>query len=222
MQQLSRNFKSFAKRIIALIFLIVFFTLFSSSCSSIIKFTYGINKLKTVDDSEIEKYCLKYQIPLQNCFVLDPEYVNYINSINKTVYTEVNFFYQPLQLMYFDKSEKLISYFVNCNAGGWPNLKWNRNHNFEQFPPFSNYNPEIIKLSDITNYIKPLNKDFNFFKNYKNNSDFVVIIFWNRFMGRQTKKFLKIINSNLNLNKNTNITVFYVNNDNFLTKLSIN
>ena len=47
-----------------------------------------------------------------------------------------------------------------------------------------------------------------------NDYDFVVLVHWSRFMGRQSKRLIKIVQENAAQNKNYRIKIIYLNNDN--------
>jgi hypothetical protein len=46
-----------------------------------------------------------------------------------------------------------------------------------------------------------------------------VVVFWTRFMGRQTKRFVETVQQNVNLSKGKAVNVIYINNDNFFSGL---
>jgi hypothetical protein len=46
-----------------------------------------------------------------------------------------------------------------------------------------------------------------------------VVVFWTRFMGRQTKRFVETVQQNVNLSKGKPVNVIYINNDNFFSEL---
>ncbi|MFT4061563.1 MAG: hypothetical protein QM642_04315 [Edaphocola sp.] len=118
---------------------------------------------------------------------------------------------QPLQLMCFDQRGILVSYYVNCYAGGFPNLKWNRDNGFALFPP-KTLAPiyKEIKLADVKHVIASIDN-----AQPVQNPDYTVIIFWNDFMGRQSNRLAKYLRKSLeNVDEKTSVKVYYVNNDN--------
>ena len=53
------------------------------------------------------------------------------------------------------------------------------------------------------------------------NQEYIVFVYWSKFMGRQSKRFINFINKNSSLNKNEKIRVIYVNTDNIYTVTDI-
>jgi hypothetical protein len=119
---------------------------------------------------------------------------------------------QPLQALYFDENSNLISYHINCYAGGFPNLNWNRNQNMEVFPPLQQAPVDsLVSLALIQNCIHSAVGDNRIDSIRYSNT---VVVFWNRFMGRQSERFIHTVQQNITLSKGGNVKVIYVNNDN--------
>jgi hypothetical protein len=60
-------------------------------------------------------------------------------------------------------------------------------------------------------YLKPI------FENSKlsvDGYDYIVIVYWNRFMGRQSKRLIHFVQENSKLQKDKKVKIIYVNNDN--------
>ena len=100
---------------------------------------------------------------------------------------------------------------MNCNAGGFPNLQWNRNNVFEKFPAITQ-----------TKIARPF--DLNIFKNtmkiedQKKIYDYTVIIFWDFFLEKQSKRLIEQVAKNLTLT-DKKVDLILINNDNlFLSK----
>ena len=113
--------------------------------------------------------------------------------------------------MYFDSAQKLISFHVNCYAGGFPNLNWERSNIFKTFPPGQQAPLDsLITLNFILGKLQPV-----VVSNMQDdaNMDYTIVVFWNKFMNSQTKRFIKIIQDNLNLANGKKVNVYYVNND---------
>ncbi len=86
-----------------------------------------------------------------------------------------------------------MSHIVNCQIGGFPNLKWNRYGNFDSLPPstISFFNPDsLYTLQDEWEKINPLfDKSVSLQELSKNDYNLVVYYCW--FMGRQSKRLIK-------------------------------
>ena len=172
-----------------------------------------MKKMKKLSDNQILKQGSKYNIPAKDAYVLDSGYVNFIFSLDSVRYQkESHNHFQPLQALYYDQTGHLKSFHINCNAGGFPNLKWNRFGAFDEFIPKQQTPPDsILPLKKHLEYVIPLNSNSSpNFDAY----DYVVIVHWNKFMGRQSKRLIKVVQNNAALNKNKSLKIIYVNNDN--------
>jgi hypothetical protein len=79
------------------------------SCSPIFNGIYGFKKLKTLTEDEIIKTAVKFNIPLENCLVLDTNYKSLLKSFDTLTQAEaVKNHYQPLQMLYFNKDKNRI------------------------------------------------------------------------------------------------------------------
>lgn len=209
LQQLIRN----AKTLIGLAILAT--TL--QSCSFILNLSYGLNAQKSLTEKQIEQAAKKLKLPLQNCYELDTSYWDFLEKLDSIKYAQqIKNHYQPLQALYYNKNGQLVSFHPNCYAGGFPNLKWDRDGRFSSFPPQSAAPLDsILPLETQIKYTKlhalstPLtNLDSN---------DYVVFVYWSRMMGRQSKNLVKLVQENQTLGTAFKTRVIYINNDNFLS-----
>ena len=101
---------------------------------------------------------------------------------------------------------------MNCYTGGFPNLRWDRNEIMSTFPPKEQAPIDsIVSLETQMQYLKRLSQtEQHFFESY----DYVVIVYWNRFMGRQSKRLIRYVQDNVKLENNRKVKVIYVNTDN--------
>ncbi len=189
----------------------IFFGL--TSCSSIFTGIYGMKKTKTVDEQTIVRYTKKYNIPNADSYELDSAYFSYLFSLDTTKYKEqIKNHYQPLQALYYDNSGYLKSFQVNCYAGGFPNLKWDRNEIMTTFPPKQQAPLDsIVPLKTHLKYLKPLSQTE---KIQPDNYDYIVIVHWNRFMGRQSKRLIRFVQDNSKLEPEKKVKIIYANTDN--------
>ncbi len=70
--------------------------------------------------------------------------------------------------------------------GGFPNLKWNRNNVFDTFIPATQTKLDtLMTYETFSGHIKPTiyTKDFS-----SEEYDYIVVVVWADYMGRQTKK----------------------------------
>ena len=156
----------------------------------------------------------KYGIPRGDSYVMDSSFFSVALSLDTIRYgKDQKNLTQPLQALYFDASGRLISYSVNCSVGGFPNLKWNRYGTFDQFPAAKSV--ELDTLNSVNEHllhINPLNNaPFPDLRTYDN----TVLVYWCRFMGRQSKRLVRVVQDNVRLGEEKKIMVLYVNTDNF-------
>ena len=184
-----------------------------SSCGAMFTKMYGIKKVTKVDERRILKWGKKYNIPPEASYQLDTCYYIDILSRDTTAAkkAQIKNHYQPLQALYYNNTQTLQSFHINCFAGGFPNINWNRNGNFDVFPP---------KQQAPLDSLLPLNIHFNYIHNLTTsdslsyqNTDYLVIVHWSRMMGRQSKRFIKFVQNNSQLAQDESVKIIYVNND---------
>lgn len=184
-----------------------------ASCTSIFTGLYGMKKTKTVDEKAISRYSKKFNIPTADSYELDTAYFSYLFSLDTTEYkSQIKNHYQPLQALYYDKSGHLKSFQVNCYAGGFPNLKWDRNEIMTAFPPKQQAPIDsIVSLETQLKYLNPLSHTS---KLSIDSYDYIVIVYWNRFMGRQSKRLIHFVQKNSKLESEKKVKIIYANTDN--------
>jgi len=172
-----------------------------------------MKKMKVLSKEQILYQGSKYDIPENDSYDLDSSFVDYLFSLDSIKYKkEQKNHFQPLQALYYDKTGQLKSFHINCNAGGFPNLKWNRFGTFDEFIPKQRTPLDsILPLQKHLDYLVPLNNKSTI---ELNDYDFVVLVHWSRFMGRQSKRLIKIVRENAAQNKTYKTKIIYINNDN--------
>jgi hypothetical protein len=173
-----------------------------------------MKQMKAVDEKDILQYSQEYDIPLADSYELDTAYASFLSSHDKILYKEeIKNHYQPLQALYFDREGKLRSFQINCNAGGSPNLAWDRDSILTTFPPKQQTKIDnLLSLDTQLTFLRPLTQSLKFnVADY----DYIVIIYWNRFMDRQSKRLIHFIQTNSKLSKDRKVKMIYANNDNF-------
>ncbi len=185
----------------------------ASGCAPLLNGFYGIKKPQPIDDEQIREYAEKLKLPVKDIYQIDTSYLTFILSLDTTKFkSEQKNHFQPLQVLYYNLSGDLISFHINCYAGGFPNLKWNREGYFDTFPPKTQAPLDNIlpygKLSDylitLSSSAKPIPTDY----------DYTVVVFWNRFMKRQSKRLIQTVRNNCRLAKDKKVKIVYVNDDN--------
>jgi hypothetical protein len=184
-----------------------------TNCTAVLSGLYGLNKIKNVDENSIIQYSESYNIPNGDNYILDTSFLSFLFSHDTIKYkSQIKNHYQPLQALYYAKSEHLISFQVNCYAGGFPNLKWNRHKTMTTFPPKQQAPVDsIVSLETQLKYLKPLSNTENI---SIDSYDYIVIVYWSIFMGRQSKRFIRYIQDNCKLEPEMRVKIIYANIDN--------
>ena len=187
-----------------------------TSCSAIVKGLYGIKNPKVLNEEQILHYSKKFNIPATDTYVLDTSFFSFLSSLEMINHKlQIKNHSQPLQALYYNKAGYLQSFHVNCYAGGFPNLKWAKNERFSTFPPKQQAPIDsILSIDKQLEFLKPLSTTQ---KVNTQQYDYIVIVYWNRFMSRQSKRLIRIIQENCKLATNENNKIIYVNNDDCYT-----
>jgi hypothetical protein len=188
-----------------------------SSCTPLVLRTMGMKKPHVPTDEEFYRFGEKWNMSIYFQQTLLPSFVDEIEKIDSVHPKLAQDLLQPIQAMYFDSSGKLISYHINCYAGGYPNLNWNRFGNFDVFPAKTNAPCDsLVTLSWLLPFLKPVEYPCVKIKDL----DYTVVVFWSRFTGRQSRHLVEFIQKNIKLaSKETRIQIMYVNTDEVFTKL---
>ncbi|MGJ8661123.1 MAG: hypothetical protein ACSHXL_03730 [Bacteroidota bacterium] len=185
-----------------------------SSCSKIIFGIYGMHKLKPLNEQTIVSYSEKYDIPSGDNYELDTSYFNYLFSLDSTKYSwQIKNHYQPLQALYYDTTGHLVSYQLNCYAGGFPNLNWDKHVETITFPP-----NQQAPLDSIL----PIEKQITFLSAFPQTNNIVidgydyivVVVYWSRYMGRQSKRLIHYVQERSKIATEKKVKILYVNTDN--------
>lgn len=201
---------------------LLFLTLCLSSCQSVALKMYGMRAPKALSTEEIISLADEYHIPARDNYILNEEtYLKYVKSLDKTRYkNSIHDHLQPLQVLYYDSDGDLQSFQVNCYAGGFPNLKWNRDGAFEVFLPKKQAPLDsIIPLHLHRTFLSMADETIGEFNEFRA-PDYTVIVHWNRFMGRQSKRLIKLVQKNTQLAEAKSVRVIYVNTDNLFATLA--
>lgn len=178
---------------------------------------YGIKTLKSLPTNAIVKQANKYHIPASSSYVLDSNYRKLLASFDTALYAQqINNHAQPLQALYYNQEGQLVSFHINCYAGGFPNLNWNREENFQVFPPKQQAPVDsLVSLATLQQHLQALPGSNPITINPKQTNTYTLIVFWSRFMGRQSERFLQLIQENHQSFAPASTPILYVNTDNF-------
>ena len=192
-----------------------------SGCARVIIGMYGVNRSVTyISQENIESLAKKYNIPLSDWFELDTLYLHFIRSHDEEIHFRSRRDHmQPLQALYFDSNGDLISFHTNCYAGGFPNLRWNRYRVLNTFPPETM--APIDTLVTFGKLLPFLNKTTHTKEIIQSDYDYIVVVFWAEFMGRQGRRLIRFVQQNVALaQENQRVRIIYVNQDNFSIQLA--
>jgi len=181
----------------------------------------GLKKLKPLPETAISKTAVTLGVPAADSYVLDSSSLPILKGIYASNPGSLKDHLQPLQAIYYSAKNSFQypdSWQINCYAGGFPNLKWNREGRMEQFPPAQQAPLDsLLSLKKRMEFLRPVTGVVPF------NSisyDYIVLVYWNRFMGRQSKNLIKAVQQNATLAADKRIKIIYVNNDNLFSQLS--
>jgi hypothetical protein len=183
------------------------------SCQSFFMHMTGIKQPHPVTNGEILASAKDFGIELENIYKIDTlAYKHYADSIRKGDSLTFKNIMQPLQIKFFPSDKNISFYLVNCSVGGLPNLKWNRLHSFNTYPPSMFYFNEI-------NYRKTLSSDTLFYIPLKRGlvnekPEATVVVFWSRMMGKQSRILIQEALHYRERFKDHLINLLFVNNDN--------
>lgn len=194
------------------------------SCSTLIGKIYGVRKPKYLRAEEIVKYANRFGPAKFDLGEIKPGYSAYLTFVENghgwdspaaiAPSQTAHNLRQPIQFMLYDRNRKLTCYAANCDAGGFPNLNWNRNGAFDEFPPKS-----LTKIDTSICY-DSLIDNLYFLQGNPRGTDthYTAFIFWNHFMHRQSKRLINWCFRNFIENSKTDsINIILVNNDNYFS-----
>lgn len=199
------------KLLLILLFALGFFL---SGCMPVLQAFVGIKDAHKLTDRQIVKTSRSFKVDQAANYRLDTTYVSYIRSLDKTTYkAERKNHTQPLQALYFDSKGQLVKFYINCYAGGLPNLHWNRNGNLETFLPKDQAPLDtILNLTKQLSYLRPVcpsTKD-----TITQDQDYYVFVYWAKCTKRHSKRLIKSIRKNVSKATTEKVKTIYVNYDN--------
>ena len=190
-----------------------------SGCMSIVQSIIGIKDAKRLTDEQIVKTSKKFKIDQTANYRLDTTFYTYIKSLDTAKYkAQQKNHIQPLQALYFNAKGELVKYYLNCYAGGFPQLNWNRNGNLETFLPKDQAPLDtILSLQKQIGFLKPVGTTSG--QVMDQNYDHIVFVYWNKCTKRHSKTLIKNIKQNVSKANNTKVKLVYVNYDNVFYEL---
>ena len=197
----------------------LFLGLLFSSCSSLMFSIMGIKQPAECDMGKIMACSNKFGIPANSSYCLDTTYLSDILQSGKNDTVLRNNLMQPLQIRFYQRTDTLLSLQLNCTAGGFPNLKWNKRGQLDTIPP--NFTVDVdtcLQFCKDVKYLIPISNDCHSI-DYYNNADYNIILFWSVFMNRQSKILIREIQNYQKRFPDKKMNVLYVNTDNIFSIL---
>ena len=151
------------------IFLFCAIALFSTSCMTI----YGVHDPAKLNTIEIEKE--NSRLDITSSKVMSDMYPKSFDSLSISTKDAL---IQPLQI-WIVKGDDILYSKLNCNAGGFPNLKWNITKEVINKKERPLNEQEVLEVFKSNNFIS------------KETDVSTVLVFYSLFMGRQNRRFLK-------------------------------
>ena len=174
---------------VKLLFIAILIIIFNS-CSYVFVEAYGIDhRTDLISQQDISKEAEKVNLSEGEVYLMDSSFVDYLLSLDTSLFLFAKNNYQPLQYKVFDSEGKLVSHLANCYAGGFPNLKWD--WMFDQFPPSVNNQlfDSLLTFEEAKKYFIPIGNvtESNTRKKYSD------VVIWTAAFGRQNKRFLETV-----------------------------
>lgn len=183
-----------------------------TSCSTVF---FGFRNPHKVSDVDIEEDARAWHIPLEDLYVNGSRKLYYCFYLqNKEGYQSLaKNHMQPLQALYFDEKGKMISWHINCLAdASLGHINWNNNHVMETFPPGQAAAPDtLLSFPYLQQMLRPLPGTK---MDEKTHYDYTVVVYWNAFIRKASKKLIHAVKKNLALAGDARVRVLWVNNEN--------
>ena len=205
---------------VRLIVTCLFLGLLFSSCSALMYKIMGVKQPYDYDLEVITAYSSKFGIPDSDSYLLDTTYMHDILQSCKNDTVLCNNLMQPLQIRFYQKTDTLLSLHLNCTAGGFPNLKWNKRGQLDSITPrYSVSIDTCLLFSKDLKYLIPIGNNHNPDKDYTT-ADYNIILFWSVFMNRQSKILIREIQNYQKRFPDKKISILYLNTDNVYSKMA--
>jgi len=186
-----------------------------ASCQTAMQAIVGFREPKPLGRAQLQKTASRYGIPQEaHSTVLDTSFYHVLRRMKAQDAETAKNHSQPLQAIYYNAAGQQQSYHINCYAGGFPNLAWSRDGILAQFPPAQQApRDSTFTLAEHLRYLRPLNEQpLSAIKP----ADYTVVIYWNYFMTRQSRRLIEAVQQNVALAPaGTRIEMVFVNNDSF-------
>ncbi|WP_143437076.1 MULTISPECIES: hypothetical protein [Hymenobacter] len=204
-------------------FLLLLSSLSMVGCATVGEGLYGMRQTQTIDFPQVRQYAQAYGVGTApgKSFALDTSYLTFLKKQPPARQREATHHGQPLQLLYYNRAGQLVSYYVSCNANGFPNLEWNHRKSLDVFPPVSQTLPDsLLSFAQLAPFLRTVGGSR--VSAMESSADYTVVVFWSHRMGRQSQRLLAAAHYNLQRAAGTQKTyIMYVNNDAYLKRIGL-
>ena len=180
-------------------------------CQAVFTGIYGIREPQRLALAELPTVAAEYGIPpAAPSAALDTSFLRVLRRMDTSDLAASKNHSQWLQAVYYDAAGQQQSFHINCYAGGFPNLTWNRDGLLAQFPPAQQAPRDtLLTLAEHLGCLQPTLPALP-------PADYTVVVHWSRFMTRQSRRLIAAVQQNVALAPpGTRVAVVYVNNDAF-------
>lgn len=205
------------KKYIRIVF--AFFCLLNlTGCSKALQNMYGMAPYRVVNEQDIVASAQYCEIPPENLYVLDTAYRSFVVGFRQEFTSfRVENHIHPLQAVYYNATTGSL---VNFQTGIYAdnslrNFQWDKEGQFRHFPPHGGAPLDsMFSLKDHLRFIQTLDgKPVD--PAQWGNVQYIVVVHWARFAGRQSKRLVKTVLDNYNQYGNNRKAYFlFVNTDN--------
>ena len=213
----------------------------TSGCTLLLGTALGINFLADIEDIEtLEKRAKRKKLAEHQVFYLSSfDFFPFLKAIKhqelqlladkeypeleharqeKRIKQRFHDLYQPVQIHIFDRAGGPLFKMLNCHLDPVIPMRWNRFGSFDEFPPSPlNIRGFDIELYDSLQFFVPFFRNragshVNF--NDLPSADYYVMVFWNDYYKRPSRKLLRKLRKSFMKLKDKNIAFLFVNNHN--------
>ena len=180
-------------------------------CQAVFTGLYGIREPQRLEAAQLPTVAADYGIPASApSAALDTSFLRVLRRMDQSDSAASKNHSQFLQAVYYDAAGRQQSFHINCYAGGFPNLTWNRDGLLSQFPPAQQAPRDtLLTLAEHLACLRPALPP-------PPAADYTVVVHWSRFMTRQSRRLIAAVQQNVALAPpGTRVAVVYVNTDSF-------
>ncbi|WP_460556224.1 hypothetical protein [Hymenobacter daeguensis] len=194
-------------------FILLAVSLLLSSCQAVFTGIYGIRQPKPLEENCLPKLAEAYGIPAGSCnAVLDTSFRRVLRRMHRRDSSAAKNHWQFLQAVYYDAAGRQQSFHINCYAGGFPNLNWERAGSMAQFPPAQQApRDSALSLAEHLRHVYTAG-----LPTPMPAAHYTVVVHWSRFMTRQSRRLIRAVRRNVALAPmGTRVALVFVNTDDF-------